>query len=98
MCGYFFFYIIIINPHFNALLAAPCFVKGLKDMAVMAEETIVFEAQIDGNPAPEVKWYVQKFNYSNDERQMQLNMLLNINYFHFHEIKIFFSGTKMASS
>lgn len=24
----------------------------------MAEETIKFEAQIDGNPAPEIKWYL----------------------------------------
>ncbi|XP_054712056.1 obscurin-like isoform X2 [Uloborus diversus] len=37
--------------------SAPSFVKGLKDMSVMAEEIIKFEVQIDGNPTPEVKWY-----------------------------------------
>ncbi|GFS42845.1 obscurin, partial [Trichonephila inaurata madagascariensis] len=37
--------------------SAPSFVKGLKDMSVMAEEVLKFEVEIDGNPAPEVKWY-----------------------------------------
>ncbi|XP_035216758.1 obscurin-like isoform X2 [Stegodyphus dumicola] len=37
--------------------SAPSFIKGLKDMSVMAEEVIKFEVEVDGNPAPEVKWY-----------------------------------------
>ncbi|GIY55923.1 hypothetical protein CDAR_566731 [Caerostris darwini] len=37
--------------------SAPSFVKGLKDMSVMAEEPLKFEVEIDGNPVPEVKWY-----------------------------------------
>ncbi|CAL1291290.1 unnamed protein product [Larinioides sclopetarius] len=37
--------------------SAPSFLKGLKDMSVMADELLKFEVEIDGNPAPEVKWY-----------------------------------------
>ncbi|GFT33266.1 obscurin [Nephila pilipes] len=36
---------------------APSFLKGLKDMSVMAEEVLKLEVEIEGNPAPEIKWY-----------------------------------------
>lgn len=37
--------------------SSPVFRKPMKDMAVMTDEPVKFEVEVEGNPTPEIKWF-----------------------------------------
>ncbi|XP_067145351.1 LOW QUALITY PROTEIN: obscurin-like [Centruroides vittatus] len=46
----------------------PSFRKKLKDMAVMTNEPVRFEVEVEGKPTPEVKWYKDGQQLSESDR------------------------------
>ena len=46
----------MLKPTVSSVIGPPKFRKKIQDMAIMVDETVRIEVDIDGTPKPEVKW------------------------------------------